>query len=281
MSKKRTQYSSEFKAKVALAAIRGDETIPQLAARYGLHPTQINSWKRQLIEQAAELFSRNNSAGKERTNHRRFTSSHRATDGRTRFFSQKARSLSAAERKMMIELNDKPSRVRQCRLLSLARSTYYSLSDIWDQQFHFMDYMMYDYLQTGETEKARGILQELQAIKKAEPENTTTAYAFAATPARYAIERGEWREASELNVNPIDFPWKQFAWCEAITHFARGLGAARNGKMDVAKTSLKRLEILRDKHHCDDWVCGLMKLRIPSVPHPAVSIQAATRLAIP
>lgn len=65
MSKKRTQYSSEFKAKVALAAIRGDETIPQLAARYGIHPTQINGWKRQLIEQAAELFSRNSSASKE------------------------------------------------------------------------------------------------------------------------------------------------------------------------------------------------------------------------
>ena len=45
MSKKRTQYSREFKAKVALAAIRGDETIPQLAARYGIHSTQINSWK--------------------------------------------------------------------------------------------------------------------------------------------------------------------------------------------------------------------------------------------
>lgn len=65
MSKKRTQYSSEFKARVALAAIRGDETIPQLAARYGIHPTQINSWKRQLIEQAAELFSRNTGASKE------------------------------------------------------------------------------------------------------------------------------------------------------------------------------------------------------------------------
>ncbi|SEG02536.1 helix-turn-helix domain-containing protein [Nitrosomonas ureae] len=65
MSKKPTQYSSEFKAKVALAAIRGDETIAQLAARYGIHPTQINSWRRQLIEQVAELFSRNSSASKE------------------------------------------------------------------------------------------------------------------------------------------------------------------------------------------------------------------------
>jgi hypothetical protein len=43
MSKKRTQYSSEFKAKIALAAIRGDETISQLAAGYGMHSTQINS----------------------------------------------------------------------------------------------------------------------------------------------------------------------------------------------------------------------------------------------
>jgi transposase len=62
MSKKRIHYSSEFKAKLALAAIRGDETVPQLAARYNVHPTQINSWKRQLIDQAAELFSKNSTA---------------------------------------------------------------------------------------------------------------------------------------------------------------------------------------------------------------------------
>lgn len=65
MSKKRQHYSSAFKAKVALAAIRADETIPQLAARHGLHPTQINTWKRQLTEQAPELFTRGNGAKKE------------------------------------------------------------------------------------------------------------------------------------------------------------------------------------------------------------------------
>lgn len=68
MSKKRKQHSSEFKAKVALAAVRGDETVPQLAARHGLHPTQINTWKKQLTEQAAELFSRGNSSKKENGN---------------------------------------------------------------------------------------------------------------------------------------------------------------------------------------------------------------------
>ncbi|MBK9663522.1 MAG: transposase [Nitrosomonas sp.] len=56
MSKKRKQYSSEFKAKVALAAIRGEETVPQLSARHGLHPTQTNSWKRQLIEHVQKYF---------------------------------------------------------------------------------------------------------------------------------------------------------------------------------------------------------------------------------
>lgn len=116
----------------------------------------------------------------------------------------------------------------------------------WDQQFHFMDYMIYSYLQTGEADKAKQIVQELQTIKKAQPENTTSAYAFAAIPARYAIERKEWLEASELTVTPRDFPWSQFGWCEAITHFARGLGAAKSKRMEVAKISLQRLETLRD-----------------------------------
>ncbi|MBA3755589.1 MAG: transposase [Nitrosomonas sp.] len=58
MSKKRKQYSSEFKVKVALAGIRGEETVAHLAVCFGLHPTRINSWKRQLIGQAAKLFSK-------------------------------------------------------------------------------------------------------------------------------------------------------------------------------------------------------------------------------
>lgn len=121
-----------------------------------------------------------------------------------------------------------------------------AVNGTWDQQFHFMDYMMYAYLQTGETEKAREIVQELRGIQKAQPENTTSAYAFAAIPARYALERGEWHEAAGLTVSPAAFPWNQFGWCEAITHFARGLGAARSGQTDVARNSLQRLEVLRD-----------------------------------
>lgn len=56
MSTKRKQYSPEFKAKVALAALGGDETVAQIAARYEVHPTMVNTWKRALQEGAADLF---------------------------------------------------------------------------------------------------------------------------------------------------------------------------------------------------------------------------------
>ena len=56
MSKKRTQYPPEFKAKVALAALRNEQTMSELAAHYGVHPTMINQWKKVLVEGASEIF---------------------------------------------------------------------------------------------------------------------------------------------------------------------------------------------------------------------------------
>ncbi len=58
MRRKRKQYSPEFKAKVALAAIKNEETVAQLAARYEIHPTVINTWKRNLLDGAADLFAK-------------------------------------------------------------------------------------------------------------------------------------------------------------------------------------------------------------------------------
>ena len=58
MSKKRTHYKPEFKAKVALAALRNEETVAQLSARFGIHPTMIHSWKRALLEGAADIFDK-------------------------------------------------------------------------------------------------------------------------------------------------------------------------------------------------------------------------------
>ena len=58
MSKKRNHYSAEFKAKVAVAALRNDETMAELATRFGVHPTMINAWKRSVVESAAEIFQK-------------------------------------------------------------------------------------------------------------------------------------------------------------------------------------------------------------------------------
>jgi len=56
MTSMRTKRTSEFKAKVALAAIRGDQTITELASLYKVHPNQVTNWKRQAQEQLAAAF---------------------------------------------------------------------------------------------------------------------------------------------------------------------------------------------------------------------------------
>jgi len=65
MSKKRTQYKPEFKAKVALAALKNDETVAELSARFGIHPTMINNWKRALLDGAANIFDKGEKSRKQ------------------------------------------------------------------------------------------------------------------------------------------------------------------------------------------------------------------------
>lgn len=68
MSNKRKQYSPEFKAKVALEAVRGEKTTSELASQYQLHPTVINNWKRQLTEGASILFEKGTETAKTNDN---------------------------------------------------------------------------------------------------------------------------------------------------------------------------------------------------------------------
>ena len=58
MSKKRTQYPLEFKGKVALAGLRNEQTMSELAAHFGVHPTMINQWKKALVDGASQLFGK-------------------------------------------------------------------------------------------------------------------------------------------------------------------------------------------------------------------------------
>ena len=55
---KRKQHAPEFKAKVALEALKGEETVTELASRFGVHPTMIHQWKRALLEGASGVFER-------------------------------------------------------------------------------------------------------------------------------------------------------------------------------------------------------------------------------
>ena len=56
MAKKRKSHSAAFKAQVALAALQGDKTVSELASVHGVHPTMIHAWKKQLVENAEEVF---------------------------------------------------------------------------------------------------------------------------------------------------------------------------------------------------------------------------------
>ncbi len=57
MGKARRRFSASFKAKVALAAAKGDQTLAELASHFGVHPNQITKWKRQLLDGLPEIFS--------------------------------------------------------------------------------------------------------------------------------------------------------------------------------------------------------------------------------
>ena len=65
MARKRKSHTAAFKAQVALAAVKGDKTVSELASLHGVHPTLIHAWKKQLVESAEDLFSSGGKAAAE------------------------------------------------------------------------------------------------------------------------------------------------------------------------------------------------------------------------
>jgi tetratricopeptide (TPR) repeat protein len=104
---------------------------------------------------------------------------------------------------------------------------------------HAWDYLVYAYLQTGLDREAAGVLDQVRGADAVA--SVATGYAFAAIPARYALERGRWAEAAALEVRPSP----GFRASEAITHFARGIGAARGGALAAARIEVDALARIR------------------------------------
>ena len=114
--------------------------------------------------------------------------------------------------------------------------------------FHALDYLAYAYLQGAQDGHAEDVLEELRAVRPPYQAHLASAYTFAAVPARLALERQLWATAAELEPRqPVEYPWDTAASSEAITYFARALGAARSGHVEQARSDVETLSALHDR----------------------------------
>src|SRR3989454_7892584 len=106
---------------------------------------------------------------------------------------------------------------------------------------HGYDFMQYAYLQLGQDSKAREMLDESAKVKKVIGPVSAGNTARAAVPARYMLERQDWKGAAQRQ--PLGTPSPA---AEAITHFARAMGAARSGDPAAAQADIEKLKQLRE-----------------------------------
>ena len=117
-----------------------------------------------------------------------------------------------------------------------------------DEELHAMDYLVYAYLQKAEDSLAKQQCDYLKSINEVHPAaDFKVAYAFASIPARYVLENRLWKEAANLEIHPVAFPWEKFPWQKAIIHFTRLLGLVHIGSMDSAGAELGKLKLLHDE----------------------------------
>ncbi|CAN5868226.1 hypothetical protein BH23GEM9_BH23GEM9_29550 [soil metagenome] len=136
---------------------------------------------------------------------------------------------------------------------------------VWDEFPHAIEYVVYAYLQQGADLEAAAQLKRLHETPQLEP-TFKTAFHLASTRARYTLERRAWREAASLIPREAQgLDWDRFTWPEAVTWFAKGLGAARELRTDEARVSVDRLAALGEKARAageDLWARNIRVLEL-------------------
>ncbi len=114
------------------------------------------------------------------------------------------------------------------------------------EELHALDYLMYSYLQEGRDTEARAVLDRTTRASEIFPEmEFAGAYALAAVPARYALEREAWREAASVQI-PQREQWQRYPFVEAQLEYAHALGRVHTGDLDGARKAIERMRALRD-----------------------------------
>jgi tetratricopeptide (TPR) repeat protein len=140
--------------------------------------------------------------------------------------------------------------IRSNRAASEAGQTYarqqFGQGVAWAESLHALDYLAYAHLQLAQDHEAKKVLDQITAFRKVAPEGPIAAYALAAVPARYVIERRDWPQAAALSLPSLAFPWDKYPWTAAMVTFSRALGAARTGDFSGAQAEIDRLGSARD-----------------------------------
>ena len=114
------------------------------------------------------------------------------------------------------------------------------------EELHALDYLAYSYLQQAQDAKAKEIVDFAATVRKTNPElEFSAAYALASMPARFALERNDWKSAATLN-SPNVPHWSSFPFMEALIEYAHALGRAHTGDLDGARKAIARMKELRD-----------------------------------
>lgn len=120
-------------------------------------------------------------------------------------------------------------------------------------ELHALDYLAYAYLQMGRDDLAKRALGENPVGSGGDATRFAGFYALASMPARYTLERRQWKEAAALEPPAGVVPGEGYSWTEISLHFAKGLGAARSGDLAAARAAMERLSAIRDAVQVRYW----------------------------